>query len=166
MSRLNPATLHTHYLAGTTPYEPVFPRAYTLTQSDSTGDTYLTIGTKHHEPQVSGLHTRFMRDEILAEWRNEDGPSLHVHCHVSGGLAFGTAGWRDSLFRRQLPLVLEAFYCGDRAMLEINPSLENAPVVVHFHSHKAEFDCTENWGRLYEYAVTSYLPLIREYSRV
>jgi len=28
-----------------------------------------------------------MRDEVLAEWKGtDDGPALHVYCHVSGGL--------------------------------------------------------------------------------
>jgi hypothetical protein len=47
-----------------------------------------------------------MRDEVLAEWRDEaDGAVLHVYCHVSGGLVFGSAGWRYAIFRRELPLV-------------------------------------------------------------
>ena len=37
--------------------------------------------------QISGWYTRLMRDEVLAEWlEDEDGPALHVYCHVSGGL--------------------------------------------------------------------------------
>jgi len=58
-----------------------------------------------------------MRDEVLADWRkDDDGSALHVYCHVSGGLVLGTAGWRYAIFQHELPLVLEAFGYGDRAL--------------------------------------------------
>jgi len=51
-----------------------------------------------------------MRDEVLAEWQTENGePALAVHCHVSGGLAFGPPKLRDAIFRRESPGALEAF---------------------------------------------------------
>jgi len=75
-----------------------------------------------------------MRDEVLAEWKVDDNPSLNVHCHVSGGLAFGKASWRDKIFRQELPLVLETFRYGDRFLFESHPRLDDAPIWVHFES--------------------------------
>jgi hypothetical protein len=123
------------------------PRAYTLTHSDITGDLFLTIGPDHNKTQISGLYTRLMRDEVLADW-SEDGErlALHVRCHVSGGLTLGTAKVRLAIFRHEMPLVLEALRYGDRRFFEAHPSLDQAPVWVHFHARQRRHDTTERWG--------------------
>ena len=131
---------------------PVTPRRYTLTHSDTTGDLFLTIGPAFDQAQISGWYTRLMRDEVLAEWREEeDGAALHVYCHVSGGLVFGTAGWRDAIFRRELPLVLEAFRHGDRQLFESHPELDRAPIDIHFQSHRRRYQRKERWGTPADY---------------
>jgi hypothetical protein len=92
-----------------------------------------------------------MRDEVLAEWREDDGPSLRVHCHLSGGLVFGTAGWRYAIFQRELPLVLEAFRDGDRALFATHPELDGAPIWVHFSARQRRYRRVEEWGTLADY---------------
>ncbi|MGD8399015.1 MAG: staygreen family protein, partial [Anaerolineae bacterium] len=110
MSRLRPEKLHVTLAPGTEPEALRTPRRYTLTHSDMTGDLYLTIDADYDRAKISGLLAHLMRDEVLAEWREgKDGHTLHVFCYVSGGLVLGTAGWRDGIFRHELPLVLEAF---------------------------------------------------------
>ena len=153
MPRLRPEKLHVRFLDAVGPEGPVTPRRYTLTHSDSTGDLFLTIGAEFDQEQISGWHTRLLRDEVLAEWHDEgEGPALHVYCHVSGGGAMGGAGWRDQIFRRELPLVLEAFRYGERELLGAQPHLDEAPVVVHFHSSRDRYDQVETWGTLSKYA--------------
>lgn len=145
--RLRPEKLHVRFLPGTAPEGPVTPRCYTLTHSDATGDLFLTIGPQYDREQISGWYTRLMRDEVLAEWIDEkDGPVLHVHCHVSGGLIFGPASWRDAIFRRELPLVLESFRFGDRRLFEMHPMLDGAALLVHFHATQSRYDRVESWG--------------------
>ena len=135
MSRLAPSKLHVSFQPSVRPEGLVMPRRYTLTHSDATGDLFLTIGAAYQEEQIAGWYTRLMRDEVLAEWLPEEaGPVLHVYCHVSGGLAFGSAAMRDGIFRQELPLVLEAFRYGDRALFTANPQLDAAPIYVHFQS--------------------------------
>lgn len=152
MKRLHPAKLHVTYAAGTETEGPVAPRRYTLTHSDRTGDLYLTIGPSYDREQISDGYTRLMRDEVLAEWRQgESGPALHLHCHVSGGLALGPARLRDAIFCRELPLVLEALRYGDRALYAAHPELDQAPVRVHFHARQARLDRVEAWGTPADY---------------
>jgi hypothetical protein len=151
MSQLKPEKLQVTFLENISREDPVVPRAYTLTHSDRTGDLFLTIGAVYNQPQISGWYTRLMRDEVLAEWQFENEPSLHVHCHVSGGFLFGSAGWRYAIFRQHLPLVLEAFRYGDHEFFESHPELDNAVVWVHFHAAQDRFDRTENWGTFIEY---------------
>jgi len=147
MSRLKPEKLHVRFLPGAAPEGPVTPRRYTLTHSDATGDLFLTIGPDYDRRQISGWYTRLMRDEVLAGWREEeDGPALHVHCHVSGGLVVGPAGWRDAIFRQELPLVLEALRFGDRHLFEAQPELDQAPIWVHFNATQPRYNRVESWG--------------------
>jgi hypothetical protein len=152
VSRLTPEKLHVRLVEGVGAEGPVTPRRYTLTHSDTTGDLSLTIGPSFDKAQISGWYTRLMRDEVLAEWRQDDeGPCLHVFCHVSGGLVFGTARWRDAIFRRELPLVLEAFRHGDRQLFEAVVELEEALIRVHFRSGSRRFRRTERWGTPADY---------------
>ena len=95
-----------------------------------------------------------MRDEVLAEWREDEaGPALHVDCHVSGGLVLGSAGWRFNIFQRHLRQVIEAFRHGDRRLFAAHPSLDQAPVHVHFHARQAQYDKIEGWGTLEDYRI-------------
>ncbi len=147
MSRLDPEKLHVQFAAGTTTEGPLNPRRYTLTHSDTTGDLFLTIAPEVDREQISGWYTRLMRDEVLAEWQEgEDGPKLHLFCHVSGGLAFGAAGMRDRIFRHELPLALEALRMGDRGLFEAKPELDRAPIWIHFQSANRCYHKTERWG--------------------
>jgi len=152
MKRLNPEKLHTEFLPGTTPESPVTPRRYTLTHSDRTGELFLCVGLDYNQHQISGWYTRLMRDEVLAEWtQDEKDYSLHVYLHVSGGLVFGRARWREAIFRSELPLVLEAIRYGDRNLFTAYPKLEHASISVHFQSSDPNHHKIEQWGVLYHY---------------
>ena len=147
MGRLRPEKLHVSYLPSVTPEFPIIPRRYTLTHSDFTGDLLLSIGLDYNRGQISGWYTRFMRDEVLAEWKEDEmGMSLHVYCHVSGGLIFGRASYRESIFRSEMPLVLEAIRHGDRKFFDAHPRLDNSPIFVHFQSTGRKHTKIEAWG--------------------
>jgi len=152
MTRLIPEKLHVKYLNDATADAPVVPRFYTLTHSDSAGDLFLSIGPCYDMKQISGLYTRLMRDEVLAELKKDpEGLSLNVHCHVSGGLAFGRAKWRYNIFCSELPLALEAIRLGDKDFFDHDPKLDKTPVLVHFKSTDSRFNKTEKWGSLEDY---------------
>jgi hypothetical protein len=147
MGRLNPKKLHVRYLTGTPPDELKLPRRYTLTHSDKTGELFLTIGREYDKKQISGLYTRLMRDEVLAELIDDvNNTVLKVYCHVNGGFVFGTAGLRNRIFRTELPLALEAIIYGDRALFEKYPALDRTPIYVCFESTCSKYNITENWG--------------------
>ena len=153
MKRLNPHKLHVCYLAGTGPDHVDLPRRYTLTHSDRTGQLFLSIGSDFNTPQISGIYTRLMRDEVLAELsRGADGLRFSVYCHVSGGFVFGPARWRYNIFRSELSLVLEAIRYGDRTLFQLHPELDAAPVLIHFHSTDSRFHKAEDWGTMLHYS--------------
>ncbi len=152
MARLNPEKLHVRFTGDVTRGGPAIPRRYTLTHSDATGELFLTVGLEYNRQQLSGLYARLMRDEVLAEWKEEeDGPALHVHCHVSGGMVFGPAALRNFFFRRELPMALEALRYGDREFFEAHPELDQAPIQVHFHARQPRYRRVERWGTPADY---------------
>lgn len=155
MSRLKPKKLFVKFLSGTNPKEFVTPRRYTLTHSDFTGDLFLSVGAYYDKKSISGFYTRIMRDEVLAEWcEDKDGFSIHVYCHVSGGIVLGGAAWRLSIFKSEMPLVLEAIRYGDRDLFTEHPDLDNSPVIIHFKSSKEKYNRIEEWGDIRDYRVT------------
>jgi hypothetical protein len=151
MDHLNPDKLHVDFIDGANPNGPITPRTYTLTHSDMTGDLFLTISQRFKFSQVSGFYTRRMRDEVLAKWDVNEQKSLHVHCHVSGGLVFGLSKWRDEIFRYHLPMVSEAFWYGDRTLMSLYPEFAGGQVIVHFHAREKKFNKDEAWGVLDDY---------------
>jgi hypothetical protein len=152
---LDPRKLHVQFAAGVSSEGPLTPRRYTLTHSDSTGELFLTIAPEVDQKQISGWYTRLMRDEVVAEWQEgEEGAALHVCCHVSGGLVFGSARMRYGIFQRELPLVLEAFRFGDAGLFEARPDLDQASIWIHFQSANRRYDKIERWGTPGEYRIT------------
>jgi hypothetical protein len=153
MTSLNPKMLHVEFIDGVNETSLLMPRKYTLTHSDFTGELFLTIGKEINFSQIGGFYTRLMRDEVLADWDLSEHNSLHVFCHVSGGLVFGTARMRYRIFRYHMPMVLEAFCYGDRALHKEHPELAQASVVVHFIARQKSFNRDEIWGVLGDYQI-------------
>jgi hypothetical protein len=147
MADLNPEKLHVVYQDSVDADKLVLPRKYTLTHSDSTGDLFLTISSKYDLEQTSKRYTRFMRDEVLAEWeKKNDHYELHFYLHVSGGFCFGWAGLRDRIFRYHLPLVFQAIRYGDKELIDSLPVIQNSSIFVHFQSKNKKYNKIENFG--------------------
>ena len=152
MKRLNPEQLRVTYLTDTSPKDLVLPRRYTLTHSDRTGELFLSISSHYDTNKISGLYTKLMRDEVLAEIVYKgDNLVFNVYCYVSGGFVFGTARWRYNIFQHELPLALEAIRYGDRTLFENIPDLDEVQVQIHFQSANKMYSRIENWGTVEEY---------------
>lgn len=113
--------------------QPGRERRYTLTHNDLTRHLTLSVASDFNGGQTNIWYTRLLRDEVLAEWR-EDG--LHVHCNVSVE-GHWWISWAKSLravvFRQKLPLVLDTLRYAERDLLMTYPQLLKAPVYVNFH---------------------------------
>lgn len=142
MERLNPEKLSVEFRPGTTPCEPVIGRKYTLTHSDLTAELYLTVGLTYAYDKISDL-----RDEVLAKWtiQNEK-PILYGYVYVGGQYAPFFAQVRDQIFRRELPLALEALRYGDRELFMEHPHLDRAPIWIYFDSTEPDYKSYEYWG--------------------
>jgi hypothetical protein len=141
MKKLDPKKLHVEYRPEATATEPVLGRKYTLTHSDTTAELFLTIGTSYAYDKINK-----MRDEVLGEWRKIDSTIfIYIYLYVGGKISPAIAAVRNKIFRRELPLALEAIRYGDRSFFEAHPELDNAPIWVYFDSEIPYFKRFENW---------------------
>jgi hypothetical protein len=146
MERLNPEKLYVEFRSGVTPTEPIIGRKYTLTHSDATAELFLTIGIEYAYDQITS-----MRDEVLAEWRIYNGNLfLYVYVYV-GNYGSAINAIRNTIFRRELPLALEAIIYGDRELFITQPQLNNAPIWIHFDSTDPNYNRFEYWGTVKDY---------------
>jgi len=130
------------YRDGINEYEPIYNRKYTLTHSDQTGELFLTIGREYAYDKVG-----FMRDEVLAEWKEHEGhPYLYVYVYINGQTDQVISAKRNEIFRRELPLALKAIYYGDRNFFDNYFCLKNAPIWIYFDSQNPQYLSFENWG--------------------
>jgi hypothetical protein len=146
MSEFNPKKLHVFSDDKINFKKTKFPRRYTLTHSDITGDLFLSIGKEYDYKRISSLYSKLMRDEVLGEWQYEGQIKLDIYCLVSGGIALGTARWRKSIFRHHMKMVLEAICYSDRSFLTENKDFLIALIYVHFFTRRKKTKCTEQWG--------------------
>ena len=147
MKRLNPDKLNVEFRPGVTMTEPLVGRRYTLTHSDITAELFLTIGLQFAYDKVNS-----MRDEVLAEWRSHCGkPFLYAYVYVDGQFGSSMSAVRNAIFRRELPLALEAIRYGDRAFFNAYPGLDSAPIWIYFDSTNPEYNRFEFWGTPNDY---------------
>lgn len=146
MERLNPEKLNVEYRQGVTKTEPVLGRKYTLTHSDITAELYLTIGTIFAYDKITN-----MRDEVLAEWRMTDEGFYLYGTVYTGNFGPIATPVRNAIFRRELPLALEAIIYGDREFFFAYPQLVNAPIWIYFDSTVPKYNQFEYWGTINDY---------------
>ena len=147
MARLDPTKLSTEFLPYTNEIEPIIPRKYTLTHSDITAELFLTIGSIFACYKLNPS-----RDEVLAEWIKIDSQFiLYVYVQVDGPSGTSMSPIRYEIFRRELPLALEAIRYGDRVLFEAHPKLDSARIIIFFNSSVPTLNRIEDWGQPKDY---------------
>ncbi|MEH7076024.1 staygreen family protein [Neobacillus drentensis] len=143
LTKFIPEKLSVEFKDGVTVSESIFPRYYTLTHSDVTGQLFLSIGKRYAWDKINPL-----RDEVLGEWKtNGHSLSYCVYLYIDQGqFNQNAAAKRMEIFRRELPLALTAIRYGDRLLFEAYPNLDHASILVHFISAYPQFARQENWG--------------------
>ncbi len=137
MSSFNSSKLSTTLVPPATSSYPVSGRKYTLTHSDTTGQLFLSIGCSYNNKAID----KNMRDEVLAALHVTDRQAvIQGEVFVSGGeFSREQAQLRYQIFRRELPLALEAMFYGDQAFFQHYPDLLNTPIYIYFISTYQEF---------------------------
>ena len=147
MNKLDPEKLKVNFGVGTGNTQPIIPRKYTLTHSDSTGELFLTIAAKYDYDKITE-----MRDEVLAEWgmiNNEYALMANVMVDKEKNPVMSAI--RNRIFVKELPLALQAIRYGDNEFFKENLSLDKAPIYVKFNSVYPMFNRIELWGTPSDY---------------
>ncbi|MDP5273590.1 staygreen family protein [Chengkuizengella axinellae] len=149
MSTFDPNKLSVTFFKGVTETMPIFPRFYTLTHSDITGELFLDIGPTY---QVDKINVN-MRDEVLGHWYiTNECISFHAYVYVSSGeFDKEVSKVRYEIFKRELPLALKAIRYGDRHLFDIYPELDKKTICIYFQSVYPEYHGVENWGEFKDY---------------
>ncbi|WP_064093376.1 staygreen family protein [Rossellomorea aquimaris] len=138
MSEFNPDKLSVTYLPPASIFNPIDHRKYTLTHSDSTGELFLSIGCQY---ELENINLN-MRDEVLGEWRREQGQyTLCGTVYISNGeFDEKLSNVRFMVFKKELPLALSAIVNGDKGFYMYYPWLLDAPIYIYFDSIFPEFN--------------------------
>lgn len=144
MRELNPHKVFVQYRDIMKPYEPVMGRKYTITHSDLTADLFVFIASNYADDQITEL-----RDEVRVTWeRYKKRLALIGTVTVDGNGVIGDAYTRDKIFYNEMPKALNALRLADRFLFDKEPSLDNAPVFIHFISDNPAYDKIYNFGAI------------------
>ena len=148
MFEFKPEKLFVDFKNGITNTGAAVPRVYTMTHSDETADLFVTVGLVYDFEKITEK-----RDEVLAEWVNEDDEyKVKVYVHVDGQNGEKETAIRNEIFRREMPLALSAIRYADNSFFMENRNLDKAPIIVHFNSIYDEYNKKEDWGVFEQYA--------------
>ncbi len=86
--------------------------------------------------------------------RNGGNYLYYVYLYVDGQYSPTEAAMRNYIFRRELPIALEAIRYGDREFFSMYTELDYSPIIVYFMSTNTEFNRIENWGTFSDYDIT------------
>jgi hypothetical protein len=150
LKELDPEKLSVTFVPPVTETNPIRFRKYTLTHSDTTGNLFLTIGPYFDFDKINPI----TRDEVLAQWGlvNPGIYTLQAFVYV-GNSNFNMAKTRYDVFKRELPLALEALIYGDREFFKVHPELLGTPITVRFISSFPQFNRTEFYNRPIDYLI-------------
>lgn len=149
MQKLNPEKLSVEYRDDFTPISPTLERKYTVTHSDSTDCTIITIGLTYAYDKINKLH-----DELFAEWipyNNDYALYVNVHVDVDGEDDYASSALKNRILVKELPTALQAISYGDRFLFNEHPELAKTPIYVKFNSQYSEFNRVLYWGTPYDY---------------
>ena len=147
MSKFQPEKLNVSYKDEIRTKTFLFPRKYTLTHSDESGELFLSIGKNYDFDQINYN----IRDEVLGSWEKDDKEYLLITLEVDNGDDISNTIKRDKIFRQEIVLALMAIVYGDNLFFENNKELYEAPVRVKFNSKFSEYDTLEDWGMVKDY---------------
>ena len=163
------------YRDGVTATTPLENRTYTMTHSDDTGDLFVTIGLTLAQDKTNEL-----RDEVYLTWQRlgnknllygevlidginlleelSDINLLYGEVLIDGEGIQGTSKIRNDIFRREMPLALQAIYVADTPLFEACPHLNDTPIIINFKSADPTYNKLYTYGTIGNYNNSSRNP--------
>lgn len=147
MRKINTNQVFTERRNGVTDTYPIAGRKYTMTHVDDSGDLFVTIGTGFAEDKIGKF-----RDEVRLQYIFLDNkPILYGEVMVDGIGILGNPPVREAIFKREIPVALQAIRFGDKELFLAYPELENTPVYIQFISANPDRNKLYDYGVIGEY---------------
>ena len=147
MKKIDTKKVFTELRNGATNTFPISGRKYTMTHSDKTGDLFVTIGTGFAEDKIDKL-----RDEVRLQYIIVDRmPILYGEVVVDGMGIPGNPPVREAIFKREMPVALQAIRYADDALFTTYPELDNTPVYIQFISSNPDRNKLYDYGNIGDY---------------
>ncbi len=139
--------VYVEYRDNVTATSPLEKRTYTMTHSDETGDLFVTIGLHYATDKVSP-----MRDEVYLLWQKIEGKDLlYGEVLIDGDGLQGNAAIRNNIFKKEMPLALQAIYTADEPLFEKYPHLKDTPVLINFKASDPTYNKLYSYGPIGNY---------------
>lgn len=148
MKKINPKKVFTEFRDGVNKIEPIEGRKYTVTHSDKTGDLFVTIGLKYAEDKIDKL-----RDELLLTWTYSDERLKLIGQVLIDNEVIKNSRIRNIIFKKEMPLALQAIRYADRELFQLNKSLDDIPIEIQFISQSEKYNKIIEFGTMKEYEV-------------
>lgn len=151
MKKINPKKVFTEFRDGVNKIEPIEGRKYTVTHSDKTGDLFVTIGLKYAEDKIDKL-----RDELLLTWTYSDERLKLIGQVLIDNEVIKNSRIRNIIFKKEMPLALQAIRYADRELFQLNKSLDDIPIEIQFISQSEKYNKLIEFGSMKEYEVQNF----------
>ena len=79
--------------------------------------------------------------------------SLFVSYTISSKNKDSNAETRNTIFKREMPLALQAIYHADEQLFNANPELKNTPILIYFISSQTSYNRLYDFGTIGEYTI-------------
>lgn len=127
---------------------PLKNRTYTMTHSDETGDLFVVIGLNYAPDKTNEL-----QDQVYLKWDKLDNKDLlHGEVLIKGNGIDDNTEQRYEIFKREMPLALQAIYIADQPFFDANPGLSDTPVLIDFKSSDPKYDKLYSYGPIGNYS--------------
>lgn len=127
---------------------PLQNRTYTMTHSDETGDLFVTIGLLYATDMTNEL-----QDQVYLRFTPfEDKWILSGEVLIDSEEFEGNNQVRYDIFKREMPLALQAIYTADKPFFDTYPELKETPVLIRFKSTDPKYDKLYDYGPISNYA--------------
>lgn len=134
-----------------TPTLPIQNRTYTMTHSNETGELFVVIGLNYADDQ-----TDEGQEQVYLKWVPLNGKwILYGEVLIDNEDFAGNKQIRYDIFKREMPLALQAIYVADAPFFEAHPELMDTPVVISFNSLDPIYDKLHSYGAIGDYTQIS-----------
>lgn len=139
------------YRDNVTKTRPLKNRTYTMTHSDETGDLFVVIGLDYATDKTNEL-----QDQVYLKWTTLNTKDLlYGEVLIDGNGIEDNSKQRYNIFKREMPLALQAIYIANQPFFDAHPELLDTPILIDFKSSSSQYNKLYSYGAIGSYNAAS-----------